>query len=360
MERILICPLNWGMGHATRVMHIAGKLHQRGYYVIVAASPSLLTLYTPDLCSKKIPFPTLRVRYSSFMPAWLAIMFHAPVLALQYIIDRIKTPLLVKSEAVTHIISDNRFGAVSRRAHSVYITHLLSLPFMGKGSIAEKTLSAMHRWIANRYDECWIPDVEGTLTGILSEDNGKIKRKRFVGILSMLNTGSETMPPYLDRGDYIAVLISGPEPQRSLIEKKLRAQLRRLPGRYIIAGGRLKAGKELIADQNLVICPRATPGEVKYLLAHSSGVICRAGYSTLMDLLMIGKGAVVIPTPGQTEQEYLAERLDGQGLFKSLAQDELNILEASMLKSSIDTGWLVKISEKLLDKAINDLFRKSS
>jgi len=361
MKNILICPLDWGMGHATRVRSIAYRLHDQGHNVIVAASESLLGVFDESVCTEKVIFNSLRVRYSKRLPAYLVVFLQAPLLVLQFLSDRYRTGRLVKKHGIDIVISDNRFGCRSGKAFSVYITHQLSIKLPGRTALLARILSAIHRRIAAGYDECWIPDVEDGLAAELTAHGDRLKA-RYTGILSMLDTCEELRPEGFPWGTYYAVIISGPEPQRGLLEEKLMARLSGTAERFVFAAGNIAgSGFGLRGSRdNIWYYSCLGAGEMKYVLGHSKGVICRGGYSTLMDLVVLGKGAIVVPTPGQTEQEYLAGELDARGWVKQYKQHEIDDLDTGKLPDPKSFGTIKEESGVLLDKALWELISLSS
>lgn len=360
MKNILICPLDWGMGHATRVRQIAYRLQQDGHNVIIAASEPLLKVYDDSVCSGKIVFSSLRVRYSSFLPQYLVILLQAPFLLIQFLSDHYRVGRLVKRHNIDIVISDNRFGAWTKRVRSVYITHQLTIKLPGKTELFARLLTNIHRWIASMYDECWIPDIENGMAGELT-DYGIRFKARHIGILSMLNTCEEVKPEGLPAEGYYAVIISGPEPQRSLLEEKLLDKLSGSSERFVFAAGRSAGvGCEVRGTRGIWYYNYLDAGEMKYVLNHSKGVICRGGYSTLMDLVVVGKGAIVIPTPGQTEQEYLAEYLGKKGWLKSYSQSEIEEIDIKQIPHPPGFEDIRERSKVLLGEALDKLIRRPS
>lgn len=371
MKNILICPLNWGRGHATRVRHIAQLLHQDGHNVIVAASAELLDIFDDSVCSGRLTFRSIRVRYSSFLPVSLAILIRSPLLLIQFLSDQYRIRGMVKKYKTDIVISDNRFGAWSGLAYSVYITHQLTIKVSGRTKLFAGLLSRMHRYIARQYDECWIPDIEEGLAGDLTLHPG-MDNTRYTGILSMLKTCEAQRPGGLTGNDYYAVIISGPEPQRSVFETKLIDHFSGDSNNYVIAGGReggSERGSEGVREcwgDGVMECGNIQyygclgPGEIKYIISNSRGVICRGGYSTLMDLAVMGRGALVIPTPGQTEQEYLAGYLDKKGWIVSYRQSEISAIDIKHMPHPSGFDDLNNKSEVLLREAIDGLIRRSS
>ena len=178
-----------------------------------------------------------------------------------------------------------------------------------------------------KFDECWIPDFEGeyNISGNLSHKRELPEHTRFIGTLSRFKRMSEKVKPKRQ----ILVMLSGPEPHRSILEAKLREELLLLEYSVLMVRGVVeKEQKKEKLSEKIELVNYLKSEELEREIRSSELVICRSGYSSIMDLVTIGKKALLIPTPGQTEQEYLARYLEKQGQFKSTLQDELNLSES--------------------------------
>ena len=356
MKKIMICPLDWGMGHATRITQLAAHLHSQGHYVIIAAAEEYLSLYNNDMCSQKIEFSSLKVRYSRFLPQVLIILLQAPLLIFQFFSDIYRTGRLVRKHKVDIVISDNRFGAVSNRAYSIYLTHQLKIfaPLIGP------LLTFVHRGIASMYKEIWVPDAGSFLTGELSREGRLAKKCHSVGLLSMMLQHSSGRPETLPEGKFITVILSGPEPQRSLLEKLLLNKFSGAETKVLFAGGKIRAGTDAGIKENIISYPYLPPSEIKYLIENSAAIICRAGYSTIMDLVSLNRSAILIPTPGQTEQKYLTDYLSEQGLFTGFKQNRLKGEPLPDFPVERSHGDYLALSLKLFTETVDGMIKRSS
>lgn len=360
MSNILICPLDWGMGHATRVQQVAAFFHAGGHKVIIAASPAYLDSFGSSVCSLKVPFRSLCIRYSSFLPQFIFILLQSPLLAVQFFIDLVKVACMVRKYDVDIVISDNRFGAFSTRARSVYITHQLQVLSPFRNYRPAPVLTFVHRVIASLYNEIWIPDISSCLSGKLTKPCGKASKLYEIGALSMLHLYSPEEPPSFPGGDYIAVLISGPEPQRSILQEILLRKFENQEKQYVFAGGNIRGDREVKKYKNITLYSYLSPPHTRFLLERSRGIICRAGYSTIMDLVKLGKSALLVPTPGQTEQEYLAHYLSEKGLFTSVKQSQIKLLNPGPLPEKLNTGSYLEESDKKFRETLSNLVKRSS
>ena len=236
--------------------------------------------------------------------------------------------MYIKEAPVDLIISDNRYGLYSKSSHSIIITHQLYI----KAPFFDEMLNKYNKRLLSRFDECWIPDTEGdeNISGELSKAEISIPKK-FIGPLSSLKK-NEGLPFDIP----LLCVLSGPEPQRTLLERELKPFLTDYPGSYLIRG--MMEDNSRVTEDGLNIQGHASRQEVEDLMNRSRLVICRSGYSSLMDLLALEKKAILIPTPGQTEQEYLAERHSNRLQFRSIKQDEVSEGLRNLINSSETWG----------------------
>lgn len=204
---------------------------------------------------------------------------------------------------------------------SVILCHQLNLPL--KPRFLARIADWFHHLALSRFSEIWIPDFEGenNLSGDLSHSNRRRRKVKFIGILSRMRRRESEL-------EYdAAIVLSGPEPQRSILEHMLVEQAIALPLRTIIIQGKTRARQHYFVEEHVEVASYFTSEELNGCLAASKVVVCRSGYSSLMDLAALGKKALLIPTPGQGEQEYLARYLSGKSGFAYQMQDRLNLGE---------------------------------
>ena len=221
------------------------------------------------------------------------------------------------------VISDNRYGLKIEGLKSVILTHQLQI-MTGFGAGVDSLMRRMHYRMLEKFDECWVVDAQenGGLAGALSHPRQLPANSHYIGLLSQL------LPPaaFEPHNNSILVLLSGPEPMRGILEEIVlqQAALATAYHFHIIAGnpsGRARTHLPV----HITYTTYANAQELTHALAHARLVICRSGYSTLMDLAMFEKKALLIPTPGQSEQEYLATHLKAQGIALSRRQEEIDL-----------------------------------
>ena len=229
------------------------------------------------------------------------------------------------------VISDNRYGLHHTTLNTVIITHQLGI-ISGMGRrIDNLFVKYTHRWL-NNFQHIWIPDLkdENNLAGKLSRPVVMPKGIKYIGPLSRLE-------PLHSNQEHILVMLSGPEPQRSMLERKLNAQLDKLNYPCLFVRGLPRSKQTIHNRKNVEFVNHLNSPDLAAAIAKSKFVICRSGYSSIMDLIRMGKKALLIPTPGQTEQIHLAEHLHEKGWFAVVSQNDLDLSMADQLITSAQT-----------------------
>lgn len=320
---MLICPLNWGLGHASRIIPIVNLLVHEGFQVYFAAGSESAQFLKKEFPSNThIIFENYKVRFScskSQTGKMIRLLF--PILFFS-IKEHFRLKRIVTDYNIDIIISDNRFGLWNSEVYSIFITHQLKVIFPQVLRCLEFLYQFLLRCIISRYDECWIPDFEGSenLAGVLSHSNNKQKNIKYIGPISRFKL-DKTAPEELESIDILFVL-SGPEPQRSLLEEIIYHEIYKADLNIVLVRGTSKTGVIKFDCESYDLLNTIA---LEKLIRNSKLVICRSGYSSIMDLVTLKKKAVLIPTPGQTEQEYLAKYLSENKVFYSLKQDEFKL-----------------------------------
>jgi hypothetical protein len=236
---------------------------------------------------------------------------------------------LVNEESADIVISDNRYGLFGSPAYSVFVTHQVSPALPAGFRWLEFPVYLIIRGLIERFDQCWIPDFPDpsvNLSGRLSHRYKKPSNTIYVGILSRFSPSNMAAIPGVKQYD-VAVILSGPEPQVSFFEKKICGQLIKLQKSAILIRGLRKKPIEI---------PGALPSYIRQeshldmtafseAIRNSGLVLSRSGYTGIMDFITMGIPAVLVPTPGQSEQEYLAEWLSDKGWFTCVKQEDLDL-----------------------------------
>ena len=328
---MLVAPLDWGLGHSTRCIPIIKHLLNYGCSVIIGsegAQKKLLELEFPQLLF--IPLKGYRIHYAKSKRLLLIkILCQLPKILFSVKKEHSWLQKAVIEHSIDAIISDNRFGLWHHSIPSIFLTHQLQIK--GPSKWVEMLLRKVNYHHINRFTACWIPDFEGVpnLAGALSHPTilPKIPVK-YLGALSRLAVQAPFQSPY-----DLLIIISGPEPQRTLLEDKLLAQLKNFKGSTLIVRGLPGSNQKIDSFNNVRIENHLNLAELERVFNECRYIISRAGYTTVMDIVKLRKKAILVPTPGQTEQEYLAVHLQNQQICIAFEQDKFN-LEHALQKAS--------------------------
>lgn len=356
---ILISPLDWGLGHASRCIPVIQELMKAGHIVTIAGYGRSLILLQKE-------FPNLEyIDLKGFSPSYSKT--GKMVLRLFLLLPRFIGTIfsehrdLKKLFHLNHfdiIISDNRYGLWNKQVKSILITHQVMVKTPDWLKFAEYPIYLISRLMISRFDECWIPDYEESpgLSGDLAHKYPLPKNAKFIGPLSRF-IKSEAFPDKKAGARKILAIISGPEPQRSIFENLVTKQLLELNQTAILISGKPESENMSLFKDNLTTLPHLPTPEMSELITTSSIIICRSGYSSIMDLLALESKALFVPTPGQTEQIYLAELLQKSGTAMWRKQETLN-LKTDMEDALKYTGFDKEIIRMNLSAAIVDLIKK--
>lgn len=352
-QNILVCPLDWGLGHASRCVPIIRNLIARNYNVIIGADRgpyNLLRMEFPDL--KLVRLPGYDIRYSKKGATVSSMLPQVPRILRRTAREHRTLKRLVYELDIHGVISDNRFGLWSDTVPSVYITHQVAIRTPQRFSLFSSTLEYLHSRLIENYSYCWIPDIKGdmNLSGDLTHKPSRLTNLRFVGILSRF----KPLPQQPRKYD-ILVILSGPEPQRTIFEDIVLEQVRDRNYKVLIARGLPSNRIERGIKGNVEMVNHLTSEKLNQAVASSEIILSRTGYCTVLDLVKLGSKAIMVPTPGQTEQEYLAVELKKKKIYYCVSQDKFN-LETALAESSQYSGLLIGEKEEGLFNAAMDEF----
>jgi uncharacterized protein (TIGR00661 family) len=322
-KKILVSPLNWGLGHATRCVPIIKALLDNHFEVVLASDGVALKLLQkefPKLTSYELS--SYQIEYATKAHLFkLKILLNSHKVFNAMRKERKEVEQIIEKEQIDGLISDNRLGVYSRKVPNVFITHQLNVL-----SGATTALSSWwHRRIFKKYDFIWVPDFEHepNLTGKLGHLKKKLDQMRYLGPLSRFTPSAQK------ESFDLMVLLSGPEPQRTLLEEKLLDELSGFKGKIVFVQGKIQSEQKstsiINASNTIQKVNFMQSEELELHLKQSKLILCRSGYTTVMDLAKLGKKAFFIPTPGQYEQEYLAERLDALQIVPFCSQSDFNL-----------------------------------
>ena len=340
-KTILVCPLDWGLGHATRCIPIIHFFTKQHHKVIVGSSGNQLALLKNEF--PDITFIDLKgydIEYPKGDSMVTKMIIQLPKIKRAINDEHKWLEQIIDELGIDMVVSDNRYGLLSKRVKSVLITHQIFI----KAATGEWLIEKLLKSYLDNFDEVWIPDVEGeqNLSGDLSHKKALPSNYKFVGIQSRFSSLRVERSNLIEEYDFM-VIISGPEPQRTIFENLIIKQVknthlkgvlvRGLPEQNVIANEVKQSFHIEIAssvslprnDEKLKIFNHLDTSQFIDYIQKSKVVISRSGYSTIMDLATLGKKAILIPTPGQTEQEYLAKYHYEKGHFYTQTQGEFNL-----------------------------------
>ena len=328
--RILIAPLDWGLGHATRCIPIIFTLIHQGctvFFFFLGPVKTLLQKEFPDLLF--IELKGYRVSYSRnkfWMPVKL--LLQLPKILFRIYAENRWLKNAVKVNSINAIISDNRMGLFHHKIPCIYITHQLTIKTGNR--FTENIAQKIHYHYINKFSTCWVPDAAGimNLAGALSHP--AILPKVPVTYLGPL---SRFKKRDVESKYDLCIILSGPEPQRTIFEKIILQDLNKAEGKVCLVRG-LPSETEVprLNNSSIEIKNHLAAEELNNVMLQSKIIISRCGYSTVMDLVNLQKKAILIPTPGQTEQEYLGGYLQEQKIFYGVDQNSFSLPE--VLKSA--------------------------
>lgn len=315
------------MGHATRCVPIVQALIDDGFEPVLASDGNALLLLQKEFpFLKSYTLPSYHIKYSKCgKNLKFKLLLSMPSIISAVIKEKKVVTHLVEKEHIKGIISDNRFGVFSAKMPSVYITHQLNVLSGKTTSITSKT----HQRVIEKYNECWVPDIETepNFSGDLGHLQYNSFNLKYIGILSRLK------PSKVQIKYNLLVLLSGPEPQRTLLENKLLMELKNYTGTVLFVRGILNKCKKTATPNNFEIIDYLGTEALEKAINESDLVLARSGYSTIMDLAVLGKKAFFIPTPGQFEQEYLAESIERKGIAPFSKQQDFTLKKLNEIEN---------------------------
>jgi len=325
-KRVLIAPLDWGLGHATRCIPIIYALQAQNFEVIIAADgavKNLLKTEFPDVVFTHLN--GYNIRYSNkarWLPAQLLVQL--PGFMRRVIAEHHWLKNIIKEYRVDMVVSDNRLGLYHSSIPCIYITHQLKIKTGNQ--FTEWLAQKIHYFFINKYTACWVPDNELTddLAGELSHPKKfPAVPVKYLGILSRFEKN------IVVKKYNLLVLLSGPEPQRTILEALMMKELKSFSGKVLLVRGlpgNTTSNPFAPGDENkITVANHLAAAALNIAIQQCDLVICRSGYTTIMDLIKVQQKAVLIPTPGQTEQEYLAAYVMQKKIFFSVLQKDFSL-----------------------------------
>ncbi len=348
-KTILVAPLNWGLGHATRCIPIINALLDNNYKPLLASDGAALALLRkefPEL--ETIELPSYNITYSKSASGFKwKLLLDSPKMLKAIKAEKKLVKKLVANQQIQGIISDNRLGVRNKHIPSAFITHQLSVL---TGSTTWLS-TQLHLDFIRKFDVCWVPDLAGSanLSGKLGHPEQLPLGVSYMGPLSRMNK------LHLGKRYDILVLLSGPEPQRTYLEEKLMKELHGTDKKVLFVLGKVEEKQHCYNKDNFRIYNFMGTKALEKAINESELIISRSGYTTIMDLAVLEKKAFFIPTPGQYEQEYLAKRLDENGVVPFCNQEDFTVKKLNKianysglknLQQEVDFNSLFRLFER--------------
>lgn len=337
-KTILVAPLDWGLGHATRCIPVIRQLLQQGCTVIIAASGKQASLLQQEFPAITIvPLQGYNIRYGNSNLIF-QLLRQLPRFVSTITKEHQWLQAAINEYGIDGVISDNRYGLYSSRIPCVFITHQLQVqaPRWLKWTewFAQQRI---YRFI-KKFGECWIPDKPDFMDSLgkaLSHPDKKLSiPTKYIGWLSRF----QPQPPQPHKKYQLLISLSGPEPQRTILENILLKQLPAIKGRVLLVRG-LPGNMDLPIQQlpHVEVMNHLPGNAMQHAIAETEIFLSRCGYSTLMDLQTDSCRCIFVPTPGQTEQEYLSKQIAASGKADVRQQHNFNLLQAVEQATSIQS-----------------------
>lgn len=334
-KRILVAPLNWGLGHATRCIPIINDLQKQGVEVIIASdgrSSLLLKKEFPNLVHLDLPSYNINYQGGNLI---FSMAIQLPKIFSAINKEHLELENIISEHKIDAVISDNRYGMWNKKTPSIFITHQLFIHLPKPISFLSPIVNYLNHRFIKKFDECWIPDFpnENNLSGKLSHKinttfpltfrASAVREAYFIGTLSRFRKIENAKKKY-----DLLIILSGPEPQRTIFEKLIQSQITNIKSKILLVRGITEENEREIINENIEMVSFLNSSDLNQAINNSDLILSRTGYSTIMDLAELEKKAILIPTPGQTEQEYLAEELKRKKIFYSEKQNEFDLKRA--------------------------------
>lgn len=357
---ILVCPLEWGLGHAGRMIPLVKKLQERQNNIFIGAGKEHQSLFRNELQDISfIDFQGFKPGYSRILPQYIAMILKTPLLFYHILAEHIRLKHIIHENKIDIVISDNRFGLWNKTIKSVYVTHLPVIPLPEKLKYLEWIGVSFHRFFIRKYSVCFIPDLPGelNLSGRLTHKVRLPENTKFIGILSRFESIRSSLE---NKGgsEHLTLILSGPEPQRGIFRQKIVEIFKHGRLRLVVLEGKPGNPTGVTTSGNIISYNHLPSYEMQNIILESENIITRSGYSSIMELISLNCSALIVPTPGQTEQEYLAGYLSEKGWFATVSQKNLNAGLTLPEKKALWTGEITDESRKLLEKALDELLNQ--
>jgi len=356
--RILFAPLDWGLGHTTRCLPIIKAFQSEGADITIACNEKQAVLLEAELEAVRfLPLRGYGLRYSrSKYLTWLTIALQIPKILTSINRERKWLASIFETEGFDAVISDNRYGLHHPSLYSVFISHQLRVrvPFSNR---IENLLQKWNYNFIQQFNECWIPDFEGAinLAGFLSHPNRLPAVKlKYIGAVSRF----KKMMNHSEEPNVLVILISGPEPQRTIFEEIVLSELNGCNEAAVVLRGLPATTATLPSTGKVTFFNHLHSSQLSELINRATYIVARSGYSTIMDIVALQKKSILIPTPGQTEQEYLGTWLMEHKFCLSIEQNKFSLKNALRQANQFEYADLSKFPTDQYESAVSSFMQE--
>ncbi|MFH1298027.1 MAG: glycosyltransferase [Bacteroidota bacterium] len=330
-KSVLVCPLDWGIGHATRCVPVIRHFLAQGFRVVIASDRRPLAFLRREFPELEfVKFPGTHIIYPQRSVMALKMLIQGPKLFGGIRKEHKLLRKIINEQEIDLVFSDNRYGLWSSDIPSIFMTHQLQIKVPLYMNLFSPLLQRFIYTIIRKYHECWVPDFESHkgLAGELSHPDRIPDHVHYIGTMSRFS-GAMNQPVSTEIPSFeVLVLLSGPEPQRTILEEILLEQLQHTDIQTVIVRGITERQEERLFSEHIRIFSHLASDTLQEYIRRALVVLCRSGYSSIMDIAAMGKKAIFIPTPGQTEQEYLARYLMAKKIYFSMPQKDFDLIYA--------------------------------
>jgi uncharacterized protein (TIGR00661 family) len=356
-RRVFYAVLNMGLGHASRSLPIIQHFADQGWELYIGSSGRSLQFLKYEISQAKyFELPDYNLQYTRKGVSLILLLSQLPALFRKIRIENELTSQLVRENRIDMIISDHRYGCYHSDIPSIFLSHQLRFITPKMLRPLEFTGIWFNQYFHKKYSAILIPDKKKKNEGLLSGRLSNIRKSsdlHFCGPLSSIQ--KKVAPEDID----ILISVSGPEPQRTIFEKTVLSQVKNIPGKKVIVLGKPEDNNREVVSDQLVIYNFASRKVMLELFNRSKLIVSRSGYSTLMELVELQKKALFVPTPGQTEQLYLAKRLEKLGYFYYSPQNKLDLAEQIPHALSyhgigieLKTEWTLRVIDDIISSKL--------
>lgn len=323
--KVLFAVAAWGLGHATRDLVLIRELLDAGHEVTILSTERALQLLRGELGTRcgyldlpDIPKPLGR----KALYFYIKMSFSMPIVFWTFWREHQFVRHLNRNRHFDRIVSDTRYGIFLREIPSYYIVHSLRQIVPGRPWHLERMVELVQRGLLAGARKILIPDQrENGLAGDLCHNltcfDGR--ELEYMGILSSVQR--RRADPDID----YFITVSGAEPQRSIFERLVLEQLHDLKGEVVVALGKPDVPRSVASDGRVEVHSFMDRKQQEEMMNRARLVVSRSGYTTMMELAELGKQALLIPTVGQSEQEYLGAYHEKLGTMHTVTQPHLSL-----------------------------------